>query len=224
MNEYLIYLANGAITLWVWLLKLLPFAAALPFALYAMLVEARHDITARPFARYIGKELDRPWNRTLWESRRMALRLLLTYFLTFAVWVAAVEVYARVGRAIILLMGFLMWAAAAITAYLVVDQETSIVIRGRYSVLSYAALLLLYRLIQGAIYSVSPADWAIALGADVPMALGQTAAGWLHVMLILALLMVPIAYLSWTAQLYLVHRARMRADEAFAKYQRRPQA
>lgn len=223
MHDVGVYLANGLITLGLWLLSLLPFALALPFALYGMLVEARHEITARPFARYIGKDLDRPWNRSLWESRRMMFKLLLTYTLTFVMWITAVEVYARVGRLIILFMGLLMWAASAVTAYLVVDQETSIVVRGRYSILSYAAILLLYRLIQGAIYSVSPADWAIALGADVPMALGQTAMGWLHVMLILALLMVPVAYLSWTAQLYLVHRARMRADEAFARYQRRPQ-
>lgn len=133
----------------------------------------------------------------------------------------AVAAYARVGRIVVLVMGLLMWVAGAVTAWLITEQAGHIAARTRYMIGAYGLMLLLYRVFTQLFGALTPEDWGSALGAGLPVPLGQAAAGWLYTLVLVLMVGVPVAYLAWIVQLYMVHRGRERVEEAFRRYQRR---
>lgn len=151
----------------------------------------------------------------------VARRLLLTYLASIAVWLVAVEAYARVGRLVILGLGLLMWTTGAVTAWIIQEQGGHIAARTRYVVASYGLLLLLYRVVAQVLGGISPEDWGAALGAGLPVPLTMAASGWLYTLVLILMVGVPVGHTAWIAQLYMVHRGRQRVEEAISRYQRR---
>lgn len=149
------------------------------------------------------------------------VKVFLSYAVALGVWLISINLYQKVGRTMILSLGTVMWLAGALVAYLIPDQGVKVANRTKYMIDTYAGTLIGYRLIVNAFSKISPNDWGAALGTHIPTPMSEAGAGWIEAMMVVMLVSVPVAYLSWLAQLVAANRGRGLVHEEMDRIQRR---
>lgn len=173
-----------------------------------------------PFNRVSDKFKIKPHISSNTAKDEVAKKLLwayIGYWGTFLLWLIVSWNFIPM----IFLLGSVMWILGSITAMRIPGEAAKIGHKTRFTMLSYIAGLLAWRMIIGIIVNTPVELWETALMMPLPAAFASSFLGFVSMAFVVGMFMGFVGYISYIFQLFMFHRASKKTGDYMNKLMRR---